>query len=369
MNLDELQSVRDRERQTDKPQQLRESFYEDVGSFVEQLRAERERAAERHGTYADEVMQLTDEIEAASQLVEDIHERRIGKVVKAASLEAAELSPEVDGLTREERDLFEQLVDDIEHHREDVLAVVEGKDTTDTGPSGNETETERASGDRSEVAAADVMGSDDASDEPTTDSPAGQRGQRGQDNGDSRAEHPDPEQMHPDATPGDVAENTGGTGESGRSDSGIDRSIGESGRSDSGTDRSIGESGRSDSGTDPGTSETGRSDGGTGPGTGRSGGQRRGETEDDRGNNSVGDGGANSTAGDRSAAGNSSEGRNGDTPTLGADIERERVLVTESVNTFVGSDDRDYDLAADDVVTLPSTNADILVERDAARRL
>jgi DNA replication factor GINS len=341
MNLDELQSVRDRERQTDKPQQLRESFYEDVGSFVEQLRAERERAAERHGTYADEVMQLTDEIEAASQLVEDIHERRIGKVVKAASLEAAELSPEVDGLTREERDLFEQLVDDIEHHREDVLAVVEGKDTTDTGPSGNETETERASGDRSEVAAADVMGSDDASDEPTTDSPAGQRGQRGQDNGDSRAEHPDPEQMHPDATPGDVAENTGGTGESGRSDSGTDRSIGESGRSDSGT----------------------------GPGTGRSGGQRRGETEDDRGNNSVGDGGANSTAGDRSAAGNSSGGRNGDTPTLGADIERERILVTESVNTFVGSDDRDYDLAADDVVTLPSTNADILVERDAARRL
>ena len=54
---------------------------------------------------------------------------------------------------------------------------------------------------------------------------------------------------------------------------------------------------------------------------------------------------------------------------IGGEIERDRVLVTENVATFVGSDDRDYDLAAADVVTLPSTNADILVERDAARRL
>jgi DNA replication factor GINS len=45
------------------------------------------------------------------------------------------------------------------------------------------------------------------------------------------------------------------------------------------------------------------------------------------------------------------------------------VLVTRDVDTFVGSDTRDYDLAADDVVTLPATNAEILVQRDAARRL
>jgi DNA replication factor GINS len=50
-------------------------------------------------------------------------------------------------------------------------------------------------------------------------------------------------------------------------------------------------------------------------------------------------------------------------------IERERVLVTEDIDTFVGFDDRDYDLAAGDVVTLPETNAELLVERDAARRL
>ena len=142
MNLDELQSVRDRERQTDKPQQLRESFYADVGSFVEQLRTERDRAAERHGSpYADEVMRLTDEIDAAQQLVEDIHERRIGKVVKAASLEAAALSPEVDGLTTEEQALFDDLVADIEHHREDVLDTVEGETPTDPDTTADQSQT------------------------------------------------------------------------------------------------------------------------------------------------------------------------------------------------------------------------------------
>ncbi|ERH10241.1 MAG: hypothetical protein J07HX64_02013 [halophilic archaeon J07HX64] len=45
------------------------------------------------------------------------------------------------------------------------------------------------------------------------------------------------------------------------------------------------------------------------------------------------------------------------------------MLVIRDVDTFVGSDARDYDLAADDVVTLPATNAEILVEQDAARRV
>ena len=40
MNLEELQTARDRERQTDKLQQLRESFYADAGEFIQQLQTE-----------------------------------------------------------------------------------------------------------------------------------------------------------------------------------------------------------------------------------------------------------------------------------------------------------------------------------------
>jgi DNA replication factor GINS len=50
-------------------------------------------------------------------------------------------------------------------------------------------------------------------------------------------------------------------------------------------------------------------------------------------------------------------------------INRKTVRVTESVDTFVGADDRDYDLDRNDVVTLPSTNAELLVERDVAERI
>ena len=209
MNLDELQSVRDRERQTDKPQQLRESFYADVGGFVEQLRAERERAAQRHDSpYADEVMQLTDEIDAAQQLVEDIHERRIGKVVKAASLEAAELSPEVKGLTTEERDLFEQLVSDIEGHRREVLSTVEGtqSDPTEGGSNGDTTSSGPPT-DTSEVTAADLMGPDGVApgdDGTETDREPGEESSQ-----DSRSAHPSPEDLHPD-TPGEAGETASG---------------------------------------------------------------------------------------------------------------------------------------------------------------
>ncbi|MEF8828216.1 MAG: hypothetical protein V5A49_04235, partial [Haloarcula sp.] len=69
MNVDELQSVQSRERQTDQLQQLRETFYEDAGGFIQQLREERDRAAERAEDPFDspEVNRLTDDIKTAEQ--------------------------------------------------------------------------------------------------------------------------------------------------------------------------------------------------------------------------------------------------------------------------------------------------------------
>jgi DNA replication factor GINS len=50
-------------------------------------------------------------------------------------------------------------------------------------------------------------------------------------------------------------------------------------------------------------------------------------------------------------------------------IPRTTVRITADVGEIVGADDRDYDLGSEDVVTLPSPNADVLVEKDAAERL
>lgn len=128
MNLEELQSVRDSERRTDKLQELREEFYADAGQFIQKLRDRRDQAADAADDPYDDpdVKRLTDEIDTAEQTVEAIYEKRVGKIVKAASFEAANLPAGSEGMTAEERQLFETLVDDITANRQHVLDVLAG---------------------------------------------------------------------------------------------------------------------------------------------------------------------------------------------------------------------------------------------------
>jgi DNA replication factor GINS len=130
VNLDELRAVQDREREKDSLQHLRDSFYAEVGQYIGDLRAERERQADRaEDPFADaEVRRLTDEIETAEEVAESIYERRMGKVVKTASLAAAGYRAETEGLTDEEADLFDDLVERIEDNQETVLDVLGGED-------------------------------------------------------------------------------------------------------------------------------------------------------------------------------------------------------------------------------------------------
>jgi len=289
MNLDELQSVRDRERQTDKLQQLREPFYADAGEFIAQLRAERDRAAERAEDPFDapEVGRLTDEIHTAEQTVEAIYEKRVGKIVKAASFAAADLPAESEGMTVEEQELFDTLVADIQGNRERVLDVLagEGDDAAGTPPAGREPTGRGEPPEEPEPESEPAPGADEATPADSfmgeTPAPAG-----------GRERDPSPPERD-------------GAGDSPPDAHGADRT---SPRSDGGGQPPVG----ADS---PGPS---REEGGTG------------------------------------------------TPDP---VERETVRITEDVGTFVGFDDREYDLGVDDVVRLPATNAAPLVERDAAQPL
>jgi DNA replication factor GINS len=280
MDLDELQSVRDRERQTDRLQQLRDSFYADAGEFIQQLRRERARAADHADDPFDApaVSRLSDEIDTAEQTVEAIFEKRIGKIVKAASLAAADLPTESAGMTAEEQALFESLVADIEGARERVLDTLAGERTT--RDDGDETSASAAASDAEPDAAADS-------------SPASATPSSGQES----------------ASTVSAADVMGGEElSSGRSDEPAET-----------TDR---------------VSE-GRDDGAGGDGT-----ERVGEPEP-----SVSDGGA----------------------TVG--IGRTTVRITDDVGPIFGVDEREYDLAAADVVTLPTDNAEPLIERDVAEQL
>ncbi|MGB9953940.1 DNA replication complex GINS family protein [Haloarcula sp. Atlit-120R] len=313
MNVDELQSVQSRERQTDQLQQLRETFYEDAGQFIQQLRTERERAAERAEDPFDspEVNRLTDDIKTAEQTVEAVYERRVGKIVKMASLAAADMPTEDDGLTREERDLFETMVDAIESNRGHVLDVIAGE--APTGAVGDEpksderqasdpephqtanepaaNESEPVSTPDSGVDAADMMGSGGDQSPPAADS--------------------DPPTPPPEL---DTDSNPTAAGQSNPADVPAEDDVpvppAEAG---------------AESDPEPGTDPT-QADGGR-----------------------------------QSPGGSDTSGA--------ADVDRRTVRITDDVGEIFGVDQREYDLSTDDVVTLPADNADPLVEQDAAEPL
>lgn len=144
MNLEELQAVRETERSKNSLQSLRESFYEDAAAFVQELREERRQAAAVADDPFDDpaIRRLSDEIATAEQTVEAIYERRVGKLVKQASFAAAGMPTDDEGLTREERALYADLVEHIESNRRRVLATIADDDnpTSEVGgrnPSGD----------------------------------------------------------------------------------------------------------------------------------------------------------------------------------------------------------------------------------------
>ena len=313
MNLGDLQSARSKERQKDSLQHLREDFYADIGRFVEELRTERERAAAAADDpfAAPEVRRLTDDIETAENTVEAIYERRVGKLVKLASLDAAGMPADQDGLTSEERDLFDTLVDSIESNRahvlEDVLAG-EGDATatddaaeTSSAPGVGESPTPTDAGPAAETV------SDDATAHDTAE-PAGT--------------------AEPDGGVAD-AEGTAGRAESGAAEGGVTAADAMGGDTPSAAaDESLSDEARGD---EPSASE------------------RSSEA-----------GRASAGADD---AGSETAQRESD------DTDRTTVRITRDVGEIMGVDERTYHLASEDVVTLPEVNATPLLERDAAEQL
>ena len=129
MNLDELRSAQAKERRKDSLQHLRDSFYDDVAAYVADLRAARDRRAEQVDKpfSDDDVRRMSDEVETAEEVAEALYERRVGKVVKLASFAAADMPVDADGMTAEERQLFDDLVDRIGENKSRVLDVLAGE--------------------------------------------------------------------------------------------------------------------------------------------------------------------------------------------------------------------------------------------------
>lgn len=343
MNLEDLRSAQTRERATDGLQELRDSFYGDVAEYIEELKDQREAAAAAaDDPFGDpEVQELTDKIETAEQVAEAIYERRMGKLVKQASLAAAGMPDDVNGLTTEERELYGDLVERIEANKSHVLDVISGEAAQASEDAGRDEEptTERTGG---------AQRGDGLDESPATpeagDAPPGS----GEDSGDASA----------------AAAMGGGldADESGSSDDGD--ASGDEGRDapaagSNGANAS--DDAAADAGADAGAGGDARN---PGPDAAPADAEPPEVVANDLAavrEEAAGDADGSSRA--ESAANARDSGGDGD------DVDRTTVRVTDDVGEIFGMDEREYTLEAEDVVTLPAENAEPLVEKGAAEKL
>jgi DNA replication factor GINS len=318
MDLDELRGVQAGERSTDSLQALRDTFYREVAEYIDGLREERARAAERADDPfgSEEVRHLTDEIETAQEVAEAIYDRRLGKVVKRASLAAAGMPTDEEGLTDEEAALFAAVVEEIESRRGAVLSAFAGD--ADMRAAGIGSGDAAPAGEAAAPGESGTPGTERR--EPTTETAGGETGDT------NERVDPDPAV---DGMPGDAS--TAHVGGDRADDAGAD----------AGFDASEAMGG--ETAPEPPTGDAGVTEGsGDASGTDRS-------------------------TGDEEETRTDAEGATPDGGRLATD--RATVRITAEVGEIMGVDEHVYDLADGDVVTLPSANAEPLLERDAASRI
>ncbi|WP_435097333.1 DNA replication complex subunit Gins51 [Halorubrum sp. N11] len=347
MKLDELRSAQAKERRKDSLQHLRDSFYDDVAAYVSDLRAARDRRAEQVDKpfSDDDVRRMSDEVETAEEVAEALYERRVGKVVKLASFAAADMSVDADGMTTEERQLFDDLVDRISENKSRVLNVLAGEEPPSSAAA---VSTDDAAPHEETATAGDEADAIRETDESATTNPA--------------PPAPDPEP--PAEIPPGRDDGTANTAETEGSGDALAGAMG-------GSDEEVADA--LDAATDVTTD----------------GGSRTADGPTSDGDATAGDGptlvppepappGAPGTEGsDGVGPAASDDGATGDTADAAAaagatdadDTDRTTVRITRDVGSIFGIDEREYDLASEDVVTLPAENAEPLVQRDAAKRL
>ena len=374
MNLDELRSVQSKERRKDSLQQLRDSFYDDVAAYIRELRASRDRrAAQVSDPFADEeIRRLSDELETAEEVAEALYERRVGKVVKLASFAAADMSVGTEGMTSEERELFEDLVARIKANKHTVLDILAGGDgsadadgqpaSAGASPASSSTATSTSASPPAESAAASPSTADATASDATPDGAVDAESadaavdadaadnvlaaaMGSPDDQSSAGEESDDEPVATTDGGNTATKATGDTehvppwasdapspSASPSVDSDIDTDI------DTDTDADV------DTGSDI-------------------------HTDVDTDTHTDTDTDTSVDTAESEAIGADVRGEATGTDAHGDDTDRTTLRITEDVGEIFGVDEREYTLRREDVVTLPSANAEPLVERDAAMRL
>lgn len=121
VDLEDLREAQSRERRSDSLQELPDSFYSDAAEYIDQLKQKRDALDD---PYSEEAQRLNDALNTARQVTEAIYERRVGKVVKLSSLSANGVSVDESGMTREEKELYDSVMNEISANHDYVVGQV-----------------------------------------------------------------------------------------------------------------------------------------------------------------------------------------------------------------------------------------------------
>ncbi|MCD1293831.1 hypothetical protein CUJ83_02315 [Methanocella sp. CWC-04] len=116
MNLEELARILTVERESDKLQDIEDSFYEECARYIRQLEQDKAEAA----NYKEASM-IDDEIKNARIIIEGVFDRRVSKILEYASISASGTRLSAEGLTSKEKSLYESLVSALERGRSEIL--------------------------------------------------------------------------------------------------------------------------------------------------------------------------------------------------------------------------------------------------------
>ena len=134
MNLEDLREIQIEERTRSDLQPLLDSFYVDVSEYLQNLRVEKENILQEDVDSVDAktIRRIDDEIKTVVGVVEAIYDRRVGKILKGASLTAAGLGERDGSLAGEEVGLFRDLVELLQNNRNEILQRVSSEERDHT---------------------------------------------------------------------------------------------------------------------------------------------------------------------------------------------------------------------------------------------
>ena len=134
MNLEDLREIQIEERTRSDLQPLLDSFYVDVSEYLQNLRVEKENMLQGDvdAVGAKTIRRIDDEIKTVVGVVEAIYDRRVGKILKGASLTAAGLGERDGSLAGEEVELFRDLVELLQNNRNEILQRVSSEERDHT---------------------------------------------------------------------------------------------------------------------------------------------------------------------------------------------------------------------------------------------